>query len=232
MTSRRLAPSVVLLLALVVGACSKESTSTPTSEATSTTAAAATTSSSSTSTSTSSTSTTSTSTSTTVAAVEGLGLSATGLGDALFGADADGVVDYVKAILGPSDTDTGWIDPTSSGGACPGTQVRFVTWDDLSLFFTDESPAASGIRHFASYSYGPAFSSAGIRPYGLATDAGISVGAPVSLLQATYPTGVLSPGDEIFPATFHIEDGLIAYLTDATPTGTVTEFVGGFGCGE
>lgn len=158
-------------------------------------------------------------------------MSAEGLGDALFGADADSVVNYVRTILGDPSTDSGWIDPLQSGAACPGTEIRFVTWNDLSLFFTDESPYASGSRHFSSYTYGPAFGST-MNPYGITTDAGVGVGDTVKLLVDTYPDGVLSPGDDMFPPTFLVEDGLHAFLTDGTPTGTVISWVGGSGCGE
>ena len=50
-------------------------------------------------------------------------LRANGLGDAVFGADPDGVIAYVTSIIGPSTVDTGWVDPLSVG-ACPGTEFR------------------------------------------------------------------------------------------------------------
>ena len=133
------------------------------------------------------------------------------MGDALFGAEAEGVIAYVESIIGASSSDTGWTDPMAIGAACPGTEVRFVSWADLALFFSNDSLAASGLRHFASYTYGPAFGPV-IEPYGLTTDEGIGVGAEVSQLEATFPGGVLSVGDEIFGPSFLIEEGLFVFL--------------------
>jgi hypothetical protein len=172
------------MAAVVVAGCSDESssadTSTTVTTSTSTTVAVTTTTVAPTTTS-STTSTTSTTvpavTTTTIAKVKGLPLSASGLGDALFDADADGVVEYVGSILGIPTTDSGWLDATANGIGCPGTEIRFVDWNDLSLFFTDD---VSAIRHFAAYTYGPAFG-ATIAPYGLATDAQIGVGSSVAV---------------------------------------------------
>jgi hypothetical protein len=153
------------------------------------------------------------------------------LGDALFGADADGVVDYVSSILGKATNDSGWTDPVAIGAPCPGTEIRFVDWNDLSLFFTDNSPAATGLRHFAGYTYGPAFA-ATINPYGLATTLAVGVGATVAALRAAYPGALVNPGDDISGPSFYIEDGLTGFLTGAADTDTIISFVGGYGCGE
>jgi hypothetical protein len=183
---------------------------------------------------TSTTSTTTTtvppSTTTTVPAGSALVLRDNGLGSAAFGADPDGVIDYVSSIVGKPTVDSGWIDPLSLG-ACPGTEIRTVTYGDLQLFFSDESTVASGRRHFFSYVYGPPFG-ATINPAGLATDAGISVGSAVLELRNTYPAAEVFPGDATSPATFSITAGLTGLLTAAEDTGTITEVQGGFGCGE
>ncbi len=163
--------------------------------------------------------------------MKGLALSATGLGDALFGADADGVLAYVGHILGSPTTDSGWTTPNATGAACPGTTVRFVAFNDLSLFFTDESPAASGIRHFASYTYGPAFGTS-ISPFGLATDSGVGVGSTVAQLKAAFPSVVVNKATDISGPSFIIQAGFFGFLTGTAATDTVTSFVGGFGCGE
>lgn len=157
-------------------------------------------------------------------------MSENGLGTAVFGADADGVVTYVQSIIGRSSTDSGWVDP-STFGACPGTEVRIVTWHDLSLFFSDDSAAATGRRHFMSYIYGPAFASE-INPLGLRTDAGIGAGSTVGALRGTYPAAVINESDDISGPTFFIVDGLFGFLSGVADTDVVTEFVGGFGCGE
>lgn len=233
MTTRRVLLVSVCMAALLAAACSDESSSsgtTTTSVATTTTTVAATTTTVAATTTTQSSTTTSTpaSTTTTIKPVLGLQLSPTGLGDALFDADADGVVEYVNSILGIPTTDSGWIDPVATGTACPGDEVRFVDWKDLSLFFTDDG---SGVRHFASFTYGPAFGSA-IAPYGLATDAGVGVGSTVASLRAAYPAVVVNPDDGFTGPSFQIEDGLYGFLTGTDDTDTIISFVGGFGCGE
>jgi hypothetical protein len=158
-------------------------------------------------------------------------MSADGLGDALFGAEADGVIEYVNGILGGPTNDTGWQDPIALGAPCPGTEVRFVEWHDLSLMFGNESPAASGFRHFASYTYGPPLSGQ-LEPFGLTTAQGVGVGNTVRELKAAYPSVVVNPADEISSPSFFIEEGLAGYLTGATNNDAIISFVGGYGCGE
>jgi hypothetical protein len=181
--------------------------------------------------STTSTSTSSTSTTSTIPAVEGLDMSPFGLGDALFGAEAEGVISYVRAILGAPSADSGWVDPYAIGAACPGTEVRFVEWRDLSLVFSDESFAGSGIRHFASFRYGPTMAQ-NIDPYGLRTTDGFGIGSTVSELLAEYPKGELYAGDEVIDPFFEIDPALVAFLTDSKPGGRAVSYLGGYGCGE
>jgi len=157
-------------------------------------------------------------------------MSAEGLGEALFGAGVDGVIDYVESILGEPTDDSGWVDPITVG-ACPGTEVRFVSWSDLHLFFTDESTVAAGARHFASYRYGPALGPR-VAPFGITTPEGMGVGSTVGELRFTYSEGILTPGDDIFPPTFLVEDGLQAFLTGTADEDVAIDWVGGFGCGE
>lgn len=231
MTSRRpLAALTVGALIFTISACSDSQSHSDTLPTTTTIDS---TTSSSSSTSTTSTSTTSTvpATTTTIPAVQGLGLTAQGLGDLLFGADADEVINYVNSILGKPTTDSGWTDPVSAGGTCPGTQIRFTTWNDLSLFFTDQSPAATGIKHFAGYTYGPAFA-ATIDPFGLTTANGVQVGSTVKQLKAAYPSAKVNPGDQLSGPQFVIEVGLSGFLTGTTNADTIISFVGGFSCGE
>ena len=141
------------------------------------------------------------------------------------------MISYVRSILGVPTHDTGWLDPVTTGAACPGTEIRYVTWRDLSLFFTDDSSFASGLPHFAAYTYGPA---AGpfVDPYGLTVDGGISVGDTVDELLTVYPDAVINESDELGGASFHVVDGLTGFLTGTDGTDTITTFVGGFGCGE
>ena len=225
--------SATLLVACSESRVSGSNTTSP--SVTTSTAAASTTSSSSSSTSTTSetlgTTTLVTTTTSTIPAVLGLDLSADGLGEESFGAEATGVTSYVRSILGPPTHDTGWLDPVATGAACPGTEIRYVTWGDLSLFFTDESTFAFGIRHFAAYTYGPAAGEF-VDPFGLSVDGGISVGDTVDELLAIYPNATLIESDELGGASFHIVEGLAGFLTGTTGSDTITTFVGGFGCGE
>ncbi len=235
MTSRRTFLIAVCAAASLIAGCSDESsgpgttTTAPTATTVvATTIAVTTTAAATTTSTTSTTSTVPATTTTTIAPVLGLSLSATGLGDAQFGADADGVVDYVNSILGIPTTDSGWVDPVATGVACPGTAVRFVDWKDLSLFFTDY---LTGVRHFASFTYGQAFGDV-IAPFGLATSADIGVGSTVASLRGAYPAVNVKPEDEFSGAGFEIEPGLYGFLSGTADTDTILSFVGGAGCGE
>ena len=247
MTRRLAVPSLVVALLLAATACSDEettastttstspgsasTTSTTTAEGAVTTSTAAATSSTDASTSTVATTAAPPAPTTTVLVVDGMVVSEFGLGEADFGTDADGVVDYLTAILGAATADTGWTDQETLGVACPGTEVRFVTWNDLSIFLTDDSLVESGRRHFASFTYGPPFGPS-INPAGLVTREGLGVGATLDELVGAYPEGAYSPGDEIFGPTFLIEDGLFVHMQDDSGVVTAIAYVGGFGCGE
>jgi hypothetical protein len=187
---------------------------------------------------TTSTSTTSTSTTTTVAPTTttttppgaALVLRDNGLGDAAFGADPDGVIDFVTAFIGPPTVDSGWMDPLSLG-SCPGTEVRTVSWGDLNLYFGDESKVVVGRRHFFAYGYGPPFGTT-INPAGLQTDRAIGVGSTVAQVEAAYPDVVVNPAEATAPASFQISPALTGQLSGVDDAATVTEVSGGFGCGE
>lgn len=235
-----------VVLSVGVAACGGDDTSTDstppsTSTIPSTSIAVTTTAQSSTTSSSTSTSTTSTttSTSTTVAPTTSttiptpgapLVLRSNGLGDALFGAEAESVISYVSSFIGAPTTDSGWVDPFSLG-ACPGSELRVVTWNDLSLFFSDDTQLVTGVRHFFSYQYGEAFGPT-INPYGLKTDGLITVGSSVGSLRATYPSAAINEADDISSASFQIELGLAGYISTTADDGIVTQILGGFGCGE
>ena len=154
-----------------------------------------------------------------------------GLGDATFGVDAEEVIDYIRSIAGAPTSDSGWADPFSAFGVCPGTEVRGVTWGDLLVLFSDESSVASGRRHFFSYSYGPPFADTP-RPPEMRTPEGLTIGSTVADLRAAYPDVVVSPADDIFAPHFHVTDNLNGFLTGETDADTVESIVGGVGCGE
>ena len=231
MTSRRSLVVVLVATALVVAACSGGPSSTGTTSTSSVADGTVPVDSTAGTTTSSSTSTTTPQSTTTHPLIAGLDLLPAGLGGALFGAAVDGVLSYVSSILGDPSSDSGWADPAASGVACSGTVVRFVRWRDLSLMFTDDSPATSGLRHFASYTYGPA-EGADIDPWGLQTEGSISVGSSVRDLQAVYPGVIVNPADELSGPTFFIQDGLSGFLTGTDATDQVISFVGGAGCGE
>ncbi|MEX0846768.1 MAG: hypothetical protein WD023_03235 [Ilumatobacteraceae bacterium] len=172
----------------------------------------------------------STTTSTSIPAAAALVLRDNGLGDALFGTEADEVVRYVQAVLGPPTADSGWADPFSAFGVCPGTEVRGVTWGDLTLLFSDVSTVATGRRHFFNYVYGPAFG-VSIQPEGMRTDTGIGIGSTVADVKAVFPTVMIFPPD-IADAYFVVSENLSGFLTGTTDDDTVRSVIGGIGCGE
>ncbi len=241
-SARRSATALAVAAALAgaLGACGGDDetvdTTLPpvvtTAATTSTTAPPTTTSTTTTSTTstTTSTTTTSTTTTTTVPAAAALVLSGEGLGDALFGTAPDEVVSYVQAILGPPTADSGWADPFSAFGVCPGTEVRGVTWGDLTLLFSDESDVAAGRRHFFSYTYGPPFG-AGIQPAGMRTEEGIGVGSTLADVRAAYPGVEVFPPDIAGPY-FVVDERLGGFLTGTEEADTVLSVSGGIGCGE
>jgi hypothetical protein len=153
-----------------------------------------------------------------------------GLGDARFGADADGVIDYITSVLGVPTDDSGWDDPFAHFGICPGTEVRGVTWGDLQLLFSDESVVASGHRHFFNYVYGPP-TAATINPEGLRTTDGLGIGTTVAELREAHP-GVQVYPEEIYGPYFVIDENLSGFLTGVTDSDQVISFIGGIGCGE
>ena len=169
------------------------------------------------------------STTPTIPAVVGLTLSADGLGDESFGAEAEGVIAYVESILGSPTEDSGWNSP-AGGEVCGGTEYRVVTWVDLTLQFADASPLSTGLRQFINFTYGPA-SGAVIDPFGLGVAGGISVGDTVDELLASYPSTLISFDEEVNSTSFQIVDGLGGYLTGEGGSDTIKNFLGGFFCG-
>ena len=193
---------------------------------------------STTSTTTSTTSTTSTTTSTTVVettttvadpAVEELVLSGEGIGTAGFGADADGVIEYIRSYFGPADNDTGWIDPLSIG-LCAGDELRRVSWGVLTLQFSDVSNIVQGRRHFSAYTYGDQAEIGGA-PVGLHTSRGVAIGSRVIDVRAAYPAATINPEDDFSPPFFYVNDSLRGFLTGVDDEATVTAILGGEDCG-
>ncbi len=172
-----------------------------------------------------------TSVATTLAVGASISLRDDGLGDALFGAEPEGVIAYLKSLLGPPNGDTGWVSAPER--TCPGTEVRSVSWGDLGLLFGDQSLVSSQRRHFFEWSYGPPAGEV-IAPLGMTTPAPgrIGIGSNVTQLRSAYPAATLFAGDELVGPSASITDGLVAYLTNTGPSGVIKSLVGGHGCGE
>ncbi len=203
-------------------------TTTPTTTVPTTVAPTTSTTAATTTTSTSTTVPATTTTSIPKAAV--LVLRNDGLGDALFGADPEQVVAYVTANLGKPTADSGWADPFSAFGVCPGTEVRGVTWGDLTLLFSDDSSVVSGRRHFFSYLLGPPFGST-VQPAGMATPERIGVGNTVGELRFTYPDVELND-DEIQGPSFVLDNGINGTMTGLADDELIKFISAGPRCGE
>jgi hypothetical protein len=165
----------------------------------------------------------------TTADVEGrFELTTSGLGSTSFGADPDGTIAYVSALLGQPTADTGWVDPFTIG-PCGGTELRQVSWGNLQLEFGDVSTVAEGRRHFYSYTYGQEGSSTAV-PSGLATPENITIGSTVGALLAAYPNTQLLSADEFTPDSFVVSDDLRGRLSGLTDADVVELIVGGLPC--
>ena len=164
--------------------------------------------------------------------VQELVLSGDGFGSAVFGAEAEGVIDYVTSILGGNTADTGWVAPDSFA-VCDGTIARRVDWGTLSLLFTDLSPIADGRRHFIGYEYGRV-GEIGDEPVGLRTPGGITLGSRVVDLLAEFPDAAVNEGDPQvgIPDNFYVSNVFYGLLTGTTADDYVTVLFGGYGCGE
>jgi hypothetical protein len=165
-------------------------------------------------------------------AVQGLELSGAGIGSAIFGADPDGVIDYVSALLGSNTSDTGWVEPLTFG-VCEGTEVRKVEWGRLSLLFSDLSQFASGRRHFMGWEYGKR-GEIGDEPAGLRTAGGVTLGSRVVDLLAEFPDASANAGDPALerPDNFFVSLVFYGLLTGPNLDDYVTVMFGGYGCGE
>ena len=174
------------------------------------------------------------STTTTLPEAAKLVLRGDALGEVRFGVDAEGAIDYVESLLGPPDSDSGYVAATSEFGLCPGEQVRGVRWGDLLLLFGDESEVASGRLHFYGWKYGPV-SGALPEPIGPATEGGVTLGSTVNEVLAAHP-GADVYTDDVYGAGFDIDFGarglVSGSLSDDSPNGVTLAMFGGVTCGE
>lgn len=169
-------------------------------------------------------------------AIRELLLSGDGLGSARFGAEPDGVVDYVTSILGGNTGDTGWVDPFTFADCGYGglaTVARRVDWGVLSLIFSDASLHATERRHFMGYEYGRV-GQIGDEPQGLRTPGGVTLGSRVVDLLAEFPEASVNEGEEDLgiPDNFYVSDVFYGLLTGTSNDDVVTVIFGGNGCGE
>jgi len=171
-------------------------------------------------------------TSTEPIAVQELVLTGNGLGSAIFGAEPEGVIEYVTSILGGNTGDTGWVEPDSFA-VCQGTRARRVDWGVLSLLFTDLSEFANGRDHFIGYEYGRV-GQVGDEPAGLRTPGGVTLGSRVVDLLAEFPDATINAGeaDVGIPDNFYVSNVFYGLLTGVTDDDYVTVLFGGYGCGE
>ncbi len=170
-------------------------------------------------------------------AVESLILGDDGIGAAVFSGDPDGVVSFITTFVGPPTADTGWVDPFSIS-ACPGSELRVVSWGSLRLSFGDVSPVLEGRRHFFAYTYG-AYEYDGTTvtvtdqtPAGLVTANGVGLGTGLVALEAAHPGIALNPADDFFPETFVINDNLRGALTGLADDSSVVGLIGGQDCAD
>ena len=247
--SRRAA--VVLAVALLISACSSSDTTssststTPTSSSLPATSAATTTATTTTTTVPETTTTSESTTTTTLPpttttteplAIQELLLQGDGLGSARFGAEPEGVIDYVTSILGGNTGDTGWVDPftfADCGAGGTATVARRVDWGVLSLLFSDGSSYTIGRRHFIGFEYGRV-GQIGDEPQGLRTPGGVTLGSRVVDMLAEFPEASVNAGEEDLgiPDNFYVSDVFYGILTGTASDDVVTVMFGGYGCGE
>lgn len=153
-----------------------------------------------------------------------------------FGSDADQAFLSFEEVLGPPDSDTGWVPPVDSEGVqvygpCPGTLIRVVDWSNLTTVYTNAQTqwASEDTRHFFFYSY----VLYDVDDLGLATAEGIGLGSSVEDLQAAYGDTIDIFSDEFgeyFTVSVPEPGALWGFLSG--PDGTVVSIQGGTGCGE
>ncbi|WP_419945519.1 hypothetical protein [Candidatus Poriferisodalis sp.] len=147
----------------------------------------------------------------------GVVLDGDGLGIVSFGASVEPALGVLIDALGQPVTDTGWIDPFSIYGDCPGSRLRVVEWPGVLAFFGDpedgyhyRDPAG---EHFMSWHLG----TFGPDPYMLRTAAGIGVGSMRDHVAAAYPAATFIPGTADAPPSVILDatDGELAGVFDS-----------------
>ncbi len=160
-----------------------------------------------------------------------------GLGEFLFGGDAEDTFRGLALLLGNPDDDTGWVDQPSVYGTCLGETVRFVRWHSLQVFMTDGASdwGPAGKRHFAAYVNSGAFEDDS-DPLALVTAEDAGIGTTVGDLRSLYGD-LLTVEDDPFLGDFFRVDFpgagfLIGAVTGISPADLVESVAAGVSCGE
>jgi hypothetical protein len=154
-----------------------------------------------------------------------------GLGRARFGTSAAEAVEYVRSVLGPPDEDSGWGDPVTDYGRCPGSQARVLRWGQLLVVLTDHSRFGDGRQHFSGWSYGPAVNQDALYPNGLAMSTLIAPGQTLADVEHAFPGGVtVASATERLPATFRVGNSFGGWLTGTSGTDQITSLDAGDTC--
>lgn len=160
----------------------------------------------------------------------GVVLDGDGLGIVGFGAPVEPALGTLVDALGQPVADTGWIDPFSIYGDCPGSRLRVVEWPGVLALFGDpedrylhRDPAA---EHFMSWHLG----TFGPDPYMLRTAAGIGVGNTRDQVAAAYPAATFVPSAVDTPPSVVLETpgGELAGVFDSS--GRVQTLAAGTRC--
>lgn len=225
---------VVTLVALLRDSPDDPANPTTTSVAgATTTATTAGTTSTTAATTTQTTATTASTTTTLGDPLAALVLNPTGIGDIIFGGDADETVAQLSAVLGSPTEDTGW---TPSFETCPGTEARVVRWTSLQAFFTDGATewAPEGTRHF--FHYGQSVLAGGGVLIELTTSTGIGIRSTLGELAAAYGEQVTITDDPIFGPFWEVDVAGAGVLWGTAgaigDSGMIDSINGGSGCGE
>ena len=162
-----------------------------------------------------------------------LALNPTGIGDVIFGTEAEEAVAQLSLVLGSPTEDTGW---TPSFETCPGTEARVVRWTSLQAFFTngatDWAPAES--RHF--FHYGQSTRAGGGVLVDLRTSSGIGINSTLGELASAYGAEARIVDDPVFGPFWDVDvegPGVLWGTAGAIgENGMIDSINGGSGCGE
>jgi len=162
-----------------------------------------------------------------------LALNPTGIGDVIFGSDADEAVSELSAVLGSPTEDTGW---TPSFETCPGTEARVVRWTSFQAFFTNGATewGPEGTRHF--FHYGQSIRAGGGEVIDLVTQTGIGINSTLGELASAYSDEVTISDDPVFGPFWEVDvagAGVLCGTAGAIgDSGMIDSINGGSGCGE